>query len=45
MQHATQVALARRVIGFVDRSTTELADAVYLNPVSTHTDPQQASIS
>ena len=42
MEHATQVALTRRVIGFVDRDTTELADAVYLNPVSTYTCPQQA---
>jgi phenylpropionate dioxygenase-like ring-hydroxylating dioxygenase large terminal subunit len=42
MEHATQVALTRRVIGFVDRGTTELADAVYLNPTSTYTDPQQA---
>jgi hypothetical protein len=30
------------VINFVDRNTTELADAVYLNPVSTYTCPQQA---
>jgi phenylpropionate dioxygenase-like ring-hydroxylating dioxygenase large terminal subunit len=42
MEHATQVALTRRVIGFVDRNTTELADAVYLNPVSTYTCPQHA---
>jgi phenylpropionate dioxygenase-like ring-hydroxylating dioxygenase large terminal subunit len=42
MEHATQVALTRRVIGFVDCNTTELADAVYLNPVSTYTSPQQA---
>jgi hypothetical protein len=35
------VALTRRVINFVDRNTTELADAVYLNPVSTYTCPQQ----
>ena len=42
MEHATQVALTKRVIDFVDRNTTELADAVYLNPVSTYTCPQQA---
>ena len=42
MDHATQVELTRRVIGFVDRNTTELADAVYLNPVSTYTSPQHA---
>ena len=35
MEHATQVALTKRVIDFVDRNATELADAVYLNPVST----------
>ena len=32
MEHATQVALTRRVLDFVDRNTTELAEAVYLNP-------------
>src|SRR3981189_2022589 len=42
MEHTTQVALTRRVIGFVDRNTTELADSIYLNPISTYTDPQQA---
>jgi phenylpropionate dioxygenase-like ring-hydroxylating dioxygenase large terminal subunit len=42
MQHATQVALSRRVFDFVERRTTELADAIYLNPVSTYTCPQQA---
>ena len=42
MEHATQVALTKRVIDFVDRNTTELADAVYLNPVSTYTSPEQA---
>jgi phenylpropionate dioxygenase-like ring-hydroxylating dioxygenase large terminal subunit len=42
MDHATQVELTRRVIGFVDRNTTELADAVYLNPVSTYTSPRHA---
>ena len=43
MQHATQVALTRRVIDFVDRSTTELAPALFLNPVSTYTCPRQAA--
>jgi phenylpropionate dioxygenase-like ring-hydroxylating dioxygenase large terminal subunit len=43
MQHATQVALTRRVIDFVDRGTTELAPALFLNPVSTYTCPRQAA--
>jgi phenylpropionate dioxygenase-like ring-hydroxylating dioxygenase large terminal subunit len=42
MEHATQVALARRVLDFVSRNTTELADTVYLNPISTYTCPHQA---
>ncbi|MGE0848370.1 MAG: SRPBCC family protein [Hyphomicrobiaceae bacterium] len=42
MEHATQVALTRRVLDFVDRNTTELADAVYFNPVSTYTSLEQA---
>jgi len=43
MHHATQVALTRRVIDFVERGTTELADAPFLNPVSTYTCPKQAA--
>lgn len=42
MEHATQVALTRRVLDFVSRNTTELADAIYLNPISTYTCPQRA---
>ena len=42
MQHATRVALTRRVIDFVERGTTELAESVYLNPVSTYACPRQA---
>src|SRR6185436_10358915 len=42
MEHATQVALTRRVLDFVDRNTTELAEAVYLNPTATYTCPNQA---
>ena len=42
MQHATQVTLTRRVIDFVERDTTELAQSVFLNPVSTYTCPEQA---
>jgi phenylpropionate dioxygenase-like ring-hydroxylating dioxygenase large terminal subunit len=42
MQHATQVALTKRVLDFVDRDSTELAEAVYLNPVTSYTSPVQA---
>ncbi len=37
-----QVALTRRVLDFVERDTTELAEAVFLNPTSTYTCPEQA---
>jgi nitrite reductase/ring-hydroxylating ferredoxin subunit len=43
MDHATQVALTRRVLDFVERSTTELADQVHRNPVSSYTSPEQAA--
>ena len=43
MHHATQVALTRRVIDFVERGTTELASSIFLNPVSTYTCLQQAA--
>ena len=42
MQHATQVTLTRRVIDFVERDTTELAQSIFLNPVSTYICPEQA---
>jgi nitrite reductase/ring-hydroxylating ferredoxin subunit len=42
MDHATQVALTRRVFDFVDRNSTELAGAVYRNPVTTYTSASQA---
>jgi phenylpropionate dioxygenase-like ring-hydroxylating dioxygenase large terminal subunit len=42
MHHATQVALTRRVLDFVERGTTELAPSVFLNPVSSYTCPKQA---
>ena len=42
MHHATQVALTRRVIDFVEGGTTELGESIFLNPVSTYTCPQQA---
>ena len=43
MQHATQVALTRRVIDFVERGTTQLADSIFLNPVTTYTCFRQAA--
>jgi phenylpropionate dioxygenase-like ring-hydroxylating dioxygenase large terminal subunit len=43
MHHTTQVALTRRVIDFVERGTTELADTIFLNPVSTYACPHQAA--
>lgn len=43
MHHATQVAITRRVIDFVERGTTELAETFFLNPVTTYTCPEQAS--
>jgi phenylpropionate dioxygenase-like ring-hydroxylating dioxygenase large terminal subunit len=42
MQRATQVALTRRVVEFVERGTTELSHSIFLNPVSTYTCPAQA---
>jgi phenylpropionate dioxygenase-like ring-hydroxylating dioxygenase large terminal subunit len=39
MDHATQVALARRLIGFLDRGTTEMAAAPCVNPVEAYTSP------
>src|SRR5262249_32860744 len=41
MDHATQVALARRILHFIDHDTTELAAAAYVNRVSTYTSPAQ----
>lgn len=43
MERATQIALARRVFDFVDRDTTELAETIYRNPISTYTCPEQAA--
>jgi nitrite reductase/ring-hydroxylating ferredoxin subunit len=42
MHHATQVALTRRIIDFVERRTTELGQEVFLNPVATYTCAEQA---
>ena len=41
MEHAVQVDLTRRVLGFMENHTTELADQVYLNPTSTYTCTKQ----
>lgn len=43
MHHATQVALTRRIIDFVERRTTELGQEVFLNPVATYTCAEQAA--
>ena len=43
MDHATQVELTRRVVGFVEKRTTELAEAVFLNPTTTYTCSTQAA--
>jgi nitrite reductase/ring-hydroxylating ferredoxin subunit len=43
MDRATQVALTRRVLDFVERSTTELAPDVFRNPVSSYSSPEQAA--
>ena len=43
MDRATQISLTRRVLDFVERSTTELAADVYCNPVSSYTSPEQAA--
>ncbi|HRD76841.1 MAG TPA: Rieske (2Fe-2S) protein, partial [Hyphomicrobiaceae bacterium] len=39
MLKATQAELTHRVIGFIDRNTTELAAAVHRVPVGTYADP------
>src|SRR5258706_799220 len=41
MDHATQVALLRRLFTFGDAQTTELAPAPYVNAVSTYTSATQ----
>jgi phenylpropionate dioxygenase-like ring-hydroxylating dioxygenase large terminal subunit len=43
MQHATQVALTRRIVDFVERGITELGEAIFLNPVTTYTCAEQAA--
>jgi phenylpropionate dioxygenase-like ring-hydroxylating dioxygenase large terminal subunit len=41
MEHATQVALMRRIFGMLDQHTTEMGAAPYVNHVSTYTSPVQ----
>lgn len=41
MDHATQVALIRRVFSFFDSHTTELAAGPSFNPVAAYTSPQR----
>ena len=41
MDHATQVTLARRLLDFLDRRTTEMAAAPYENPVAVYTSAAQ----
>ncbi len=41
MDHATQVALLRRLFGFFDAHTTELGAAPYVNEVLVYTSPTQ----
>lgn len=41
MDHATQVSLMRRIFGFLDQQTTEMAPAAYVNHVSTYTSETQ----
>ena len=42
MDRTTQVALIRRLLGFLEAGTTEMAAAPYENRVSTYTSPAQA---
>jgi len=41
MDHATQVALMKRIFGFLDQQTTELVGEPYVNDVSTYTSAEQ----
>lgn len=41
MDHATQVALLRRLFRFFDERTTELADAPYVNPAGAYTSEER----
>jgi phenylpropionate dioxygenase-like ring-hydroxylating dioxygenase large terminal subunit len=41
MDRGTQIALARRILRFIDENTTELTAAPYVNPVSTYTSSAQ----
>ncbi len=41
MDHATQIALMRRIFGFLDSRSTEMSPAPYINDVSTYTSADQ----
>jgi len=43
MQKAEQLALADRLLDYIDRQTLQLSDTVYRQPVSEYTDPAQAA--
>ena len=41
MEHATQVALARELLGYIDNGTTCVTDNLMHNSISTYTSPEQ----
>ena len=43
MRRHDQIAEAKKLLAHLDRRTTALADAIYRNPVSDYTSPQQAA--
>lgn len=43
MQHREQVALAKRLLDFIDTKSTQLMDEVYRQPVREYTCPEQAA--
>src|SRR3989475_8464768 len=43
MRRQDQIAEARKLLAHLDQRTTALADAIYRNPVSDYTSPQQAA--
>ena len=43
MRREDQIAEARKLLGYIEKRTTALADGVYRNPVETYTCPQQAA--
>src|SRR5216684_2831797 len=43
MRRQDQIAEARKLLAHLDQRTTALADAIYRNPISDHTCPEQAA--